>query len=66
MPVVAVDPQDTPATVAPSRAPVLQRELGPIDATMIVVGSMIGSGIFLVSAETSRDGCSPRGHSPGS
>src|SRR5687767_15315777 len=32
----------------------LERELGPLDATMIVVGSMIGSGIFLVSAESSR------------
>jgi len=32
----------------------LERELGLLDATMIVVGSMIGSGIFIVSAETSR------------
>src|SRR4029077_11526817 len=32
----------------------LVRALGPIDATMIVVGSMIGSGIFIVSAESSR------------
>jgi APA family basic amino acid/polyamine antiporter len=32
----------------------LERELGLLDATMIVVGSMIGSGIFLVSAESSR------------
>ena len=32
----------------------LQRELGLLDATMIVVGSMIGSGIFLTSAESSR------------
>ena len=28
--------------------------LGPLDATMIVIGSMIGSGIFIVSAESSR------------
>src|SRR5215472_16314135 len=35
----------------PSR---LVRALGPIDATMIVIGSMIGSGIFIVSAESSR------------
>ena len=28
--------------------------LGLLDATMIVVGSMIGSGIFIVSAESSR------------
>ena len=32
----------------------LTRALGPLDATMIVVGSMIGSGIFIVSAESSR------------
>lgn len=32
----------------------LVRRLGPLDATMIVVGSMIGSGIFLASAESSR------------
>jgi APA family basic amino acid/polyamine antiporter len=31
------------------------RALGLYDSTMIVVGSMIGSGIFLVSAEMSRD-----------
>ena len=30
------------------------RGLGAFDATMVVVGSMIGSGIFLVSAEMSR------------
>ena len=32
----------------------LQRRLGPIDATMIVIGSMIGSGIFITSAESAR------------
>src|SRR5882724_11166848 len=35
-------------------APKLVRGLGLLDATMIVVGSMIGSGIFIVSAESSR------------
>ncbi|HYY35638.1 MAG TPA: amino acid permease, partial [Candidatus Binatia bacterium] len=34
--------------------PGLVRALGPIDATMIVMGSMIGSGIFITSAESSR------------
>ena len=34
--------------------PVLARGLGRLDATMLVVGSMIGSGIFIVSAESSR------------
>ncbi len=38
-----------------SRQPAgLVRTLGPIDATMIVIGSMIGSGIFITSAESSR------------
>ena len=32
----------------------LVRALGPLDATMIVVGSMIGSGIFITSAESAR------------
>src|SRR3954449_2963926 len=32
----------------------LVRGLSLLDATMIVIGSMIGSGIFLVSAESSR------------
>jgi len=32
----------------------LRRGLGPLDATMIVVGSMIGSGIFITSAESAR------------
>ena len=34
--------------------PELARGLGLADATMLVVGSMIGSGIFIVSAESSR------------
>ncbi|MCI0436376.1 MAG: amino acid permease, partial [Gemmatimonadetes bacterium] len=39
---------------APERSQDLERGLGLFDATMIVVGSMIGSGIFIVSAESSR------------
>jgi len=40
---------------APDRPmPLLERRLGVLDATMLVVGSMIGSGIFIVSAESSR------------
>ncbi|HEY8504537.1 MAG TPA: amino acid permease [Gemmataceae bacterium] len=35
------------------------RGLGLFDATMVVVGSMIGSGIFIVSAEMSRQIGSP-------
>ncbi|MGH9969398.1 MAG: APC family permease [Pyrinomonadaceae bacterium] len=37
-----------------SSATNLVRGLGPLDATMIVVGSMIGSGIFITSAESAR------------
>jgi basic amino acid/polyamine antiporter, APA family len=32
----------------------LVRTLGPLDATMMVMGSMIGSGIFITSAESAR------------
>jgi APA family basic amino acid/polyamine antiporter len=32
----------------------LERRLGPLDTAMIVIGSMIGSGIFITSAESSR------------
>jgi APA family basic amino acid/polyamine antiporter len=35
-------------------APGLRRGIGLLDATMLVVGSMIGSGIFIVSAESAR------------
>ncbi len=37
-----------------SDSPKLVRGLGLVDATMIVVGSMIGSGIFITSAESAR------------
>ena len=36
------------------RSSLLVRGLGLLDATMIVIGSMIGSGIFIVSAESAR------------
>jgi APA family basic amino acid/polyamine antiporter len=39
---------------AADNSPKLVRGLGLLDASMIVVGSMIGSGIFLVSAESAR------------
>ena len=47
------------ATVVPSaettdRGSGFVRELGLLDSTMIVAGSMIGSGIFIVSADISR------------
>src|SRR4051812_22555786 len=44
-------PSPSPST---SASPTLVRELGLLDATMIVMGSMIGSGIFLASAESAR------------
>jgi APA family basic amino acid/polyamine antiporter len=40
--------------IADSTAPKLVRGLGLMDASMIVVGSMIGSGIFITSAESAR------------
>ena len=40
-------------------APKFHRELGLFDATMLVAGTMIGSGIFIVSADMSRDLGSP-------
>lgn len=39
---------------ANNSSPKLVRGLGLLDASMIVVGSMIGSGIFITSAESSR------------
>src|SRR5215213_10166698 len=42
---------DTATKVTPAK---LVRGLSLLDATMIVVGSMIGSGIFITSAESSR------------
>jgi basic amino acid/polyamine antiporter, APA family len=39
---------------ASNQSPSLVRSLSLLDATMIVIGSMIGSGIFIVSAESSR------------
>src|SRR6516162_7982295 len=49
-----------PADTAPATHPdagldtEFKRRLGLFDATMVVVGSMIGSGIFIVSAEMGR------------
>jgi basic amino acid/polyamine antiporter, APA family len=38
----------------PQQTSGLVRAIGPLDATMIVIGSMIGSGIFITSAESAR------------
>ena len=43
------------AAAKPTRTDVFKRSLGLLDATMIVAGSMIGSGIFIVSADITRN-----------
>lgn len=47
------------AVAADSQTGHFKRAMGLIDATAVVVGSMIGSGIFIVSAETARHVGSP-------
>jgi len=42
-------------TTIETPVPELKRELGLFDSTMIVIGSMIGSGIFIVSADIARN-----------
>src|SRR5208337_1138549 len=39
----------------PAKTGAFQQKIGLFDATMLVAGSMIGSGIFIVSADISRD-----------
>src|SRR2546426_9373410 len=46
-------PHEGPSAGEP--APAFQQKLGLFDATMLVAGTMIGSGIFIVSAEIARD-----------
>jgi basic amino acid/polyamine antiporter, APA family len=46
------------STAAPTEAKFVQG-LGLLDSTMIVAGSMIGSGIFIVSADIARQVGSP-------
>jgi APA family basic amino acid/polyamine antiporter len=46
-------PHEGPTTGEP--APAFQQKLGLFDSTMLVAGTMIGSGIFIVSAEIARD-----------
>ena len=43
----------TPAN--PSATPGFKRRIGLFTATMLVAGNMIGSGIFIVSADMARD-----------
>ena len=46
---------------AAKNEPGFVRAIGLFDGTMIVVGSMIGSGIFIVAADISRQTGSPGG-----
>src|SRR3972149_840999 len=48
-------------TTSRSQTQEFKRELGLLDSSMIVIGSMIGSGIFIVSADIARTVGSP-GH----
>src|SRR5437763_10624501 len=48
-------PHPPSAVQTETPAPGFQQRLGLFDATMLVAGSMIGSGIFIVSADITRD-----------
>src|SRR5207302_6278867 len=50
---VVATPHEGPSAGDP--APGFQQKLGLFDATMLVAGTMIGSGIFIVSADIARD-----------
>jgi APA family basic amino acid/polyamine antiporter len=50
---ITATPHEGPSVGEP--APAFQQKLGLFDATMLVSGTMIGSGIFIVSAEVARD-----------
>ncbi len=51
---VVPTPHEGPTTGEPA-GPAFQQKLGLFDSTMLVTGTMIGSGIFIVSAEIARD-----------
>jgi APA family basic amino acid/polyamine antiporter len=51
--------QDTRHPKSDIRNPALVKGLGLLDATTLVIGSMIGSGIFIVSADIARQTKSP-------
>lgn len=50
----AVPAPDAPDAAAASAAPGLRRALGPVDATCVVVGGIVGVGIFFTPAEVAR------------
>lgn len=49
----------TPKSTAPAEAPRLAQSLGLFSSTAIVIGSMIGSGIYIVDADIARGTNSP-------
>src|SRR5438552_11265185 len=51
---IVATPHEGPSTGEPAPA-AFQQRLGLFDSTMLVAGTMIGSGIFLVSADIARD-----------
>ncbi len=51
---IVATPHEGPTAGEPA-PPQFQQRLGLFDSTMLVAGAMIGSGIFIVSAEISRD-----------
>src|SRR5215813_1713919 len=55
------DATSAASEAAPASERGFVRAIGLFDGTMIVVGSMIGSGIFIVAAEISRQTGSPAG-----
>ncbi|HEY2499532.1 MAG TPA: amino acid permease [Candidatus Angelobacter sp.] len=55
----SADVRTTPPQSAANAAPELVKGLGLTSATTLVMGSMIGSGIFIVSAEIAREVNSP-------
>src|ERR1041384_1812271 len=57
-PATAESPRPAPHTSSEGE---FRRSLSLLDATMLVVGSMIGSGIFIVSADIARTMNSPGG-----
>lgn len=55
MSTMATKPEPTGSPAAGSPAAVMKREIGLVDATLLAAGGMIGSGIFIVSADVTRN-----------
>jgi APA family basic amino acid/polyamine antiporter len=59
LPTTTPDPISIPEPEAPGNAPRLVQSLGLFSSTALVIGSMIGSGIFIVDADIARGTNSP-------